>query len=269
MARKAAWEKFFDGHAPVYMDNCFTKNTVQEADFLVDELRLKPGATILDVGCGTGRHAIELARRGFMVTGVDLSSGMLAEAKKSAKKAKVAVTWVHADAACMPIDQQFDAVICLCEGAFGLLGRGDDALEQPLAILRRVGRALKPGARCLFEVLNGYATVRRHSQSDVEQNLFDPLTLSEVSECCEPGDPSAMRERSFVPTELQLLFRMAGLNVVHIWGGTAGDWRRGQINLDEMEIMVVAERSRRTRQSGTRAGFPLPVSTRTSSTEMR
>ena len=82
MTGKADWEKFFDGHAPVYMDNCFTKNTVNEVDFLVEELRLKPGATILDVGCGTGRHAIELARRGYMVTGVDLSSGMLAEAKK-------------------------------------------------------------------------------------------------------------------------------------------------------------------------------------------
>src|SRR5512136_1188758 len=101
MAKKADWERFFDGHAPVYMDNSFTNSTINEVDFLVKELRLKPSATILDVGCGTGRHAIELARRGFAVTGVDLSSGMLAEARKSAKKAKVAVTWVHANAARM------------------------------------------------------------------------------------------------------------------------------------------------------------------------
>ena len=46
---------------------------------------------------------------------------------------------------------------------------------------------------------------------------------------------------------MQLLFRTAGLNVLHIWGGTAGDWRRGQINLDEYEIMVVAEKRRRDR----------------------
>jgi 2-polyprenyl-3-methyl-5-hydroxy-6-metoxy-1,4-benzoquinol methylase len=245
MTKKADWEKFFDGHAPVYMDNCFTKNTVNEVDFLVEELRLKRGASVLDVGCGTGRHSIELARRGFMVTGVDLSSGMLAEARKSAKKAKVTVTFLHANAARMRLGQQFEAVICLCEGAFGLLGKGDDALEQPLAILRGVARTMKPGARCLFTVLNGYRMARQHSQADVEQNAFDPLTLSEVSDVSIPGVTSAMRERAFVPTELRLLFRTAGLNVLHIWGGTAGDWRRDKINLDEMEIMVVVEKKRR------------------------
>jgi hypothetical protein len=103
-------------------------------------------------------------------------------------------------------------------------------------------------------VLNGYSTVRRHSQADVEKNVFDPLTLSEVSECCDASGPFTVRERGFVPTELVLLFRAAGLNVLHIWGGTAGEWRRGKINLDEMEIMVVAEKTRRTRSSGGRAG---------------
>ena len=241
---KTDWESFFDEHAPVYMENCFTRNTLEEVDFLVTELRLAPGASILDVGCGTGRHAVELARRGFAVTGVDISSGMLAEAMKRSQEANVQVCWVHANATSFSIDRQFDGVICLCEGAFGLLGGGDDALEQPLRILDRVAHALKPGARCLFTVLNGYAMARRHSQPDVEQNLFDPRTLTERSEA-GPGCPQpapTMRERAFVPTELVLLFRSAGLRALHIWGGTAGDWGRRKIGLDEMEIMVVAEK---------------------------
>jgi hypothetical protein len=49
-----------------------------------------------------------------------------------------------------------------------------------------------------------------------------------------------VRERSYVPTELVMLFRQAGFEVEHIWGGTAGDWGRRKIHLDEMEMMVVA-----------------------------
>ena len=56
------------------MDNSFTKNTVAEVDFVLEELSLPPGSRILDVGCGTGRHAVELARRGYQITGVDISS---------------------------------------------------------------------------------------------------------------------------------------------------------------------------------------------------
>lgn len=88
MIRKNEWEEFFDGHAPVYMDNSFTKNTMKEVDFILDELNLPPGCCILDMGCGTGRHSIELARRGYQVIGVDISSGMLTEAKKAAREAR-------------------------------------------------------------------------------------------------------------------------------------------------------------------------------------
>jgi hypothetical protein len=49
-----------------------------------------------------------------------------------------------------------------------------------------------------------------------------------------------MRERGFVPTELTILFQMAGLQVLNIWGGTAGNWGRRPVDLDEMEIMVLA-----------------------------
>lgn len=81
MKRKSEWETFFNGHAPKYMNEVFTKNTAEEVDFVIDELRLKPGAAILDVGCGTGRHAaraLGLARKGYSVTGIDLSSAMRA-----------------------------------------------------------------------------------------------------------------------------------------------------------------------------------------------
>jgi hypothetical protein len=107
-----------------------------------------------------------------------------------------------------------------------------------------VEAALKPTTKCLFTVLNGLATIRRHTQEDVERNSFDPLTLTEVSDCTSIATPAeiVLRERSFVPTELVLMFRLSGLEVLQIWGGTAGNWGRRKIDLDEMEIMVLAQK---------------------------
>ena len=212
---------------------------------MLEELGISPGTAILDVGCGTGRHSIELARRGYHVTGVDISAEMLSKAADKAKAAGVSVAWLHSDATQFALDKTFDSAICLCEGAFGLLGIGDDAIEHPLAILRNISRCLKPGARVLLTVLNGFTWIRKCTQDDVEQGRFDPLTLSQVSEYCPiEGSPSLqLRDRAFVPTELVLLFQRAGMQVLNMWGGTAGNWKRQKINLDEVEIMIIASKT--------------------------
>jgi ubiquinone/menaquinone biosynthesis C-methylase UbiE len=236
------WVHFFSGHAPVYDQNCFTLNTVAEVDFLIEHLGLAPGAAVLDVGCGTGRHSVELARRGYRVTGIDVCPAMLAQARTKAVAAGVEVTWVDADARSFELPESFDAAICLCEGAFGLLGSTDDPIEQPLAILRRICAVLKPGATCLFTVLNGYRIARKSTNADVASGAFDPLMLAEVSLASAPDGSFVVRERGFVPTELRLLFTAAGLRVDQIWGGTAGSWNKQPIDLDEYEIMVLGGR---------------------------
>jgi len=245
MPERTTWEEFFDAHAPIYEENVFTKNTLREVDFLLEELSLEPGASILDVGCGTGRHSVELAKRGYTITGIDLSSAMLAKAAEAARAAGVRVDWVRSDATRFTLPGKYDAAICLCEGAFGLLGHADDPIDQPLAILRNVSRSLKPQAKALFTVLNGAAMLRRYTNKDVEQGRFDPLTMVESSALPpREGLPAVpVRERGFVPTELTLLFRLAGLSVLHTWGGTAGNWGRRALDLDEIEIMVVAQRN--------------------------
>ena len=245
MAEQTTWERFFDAHAPIYEENVFTKNTLREVDFLLDELSLQPGGWILDVGCGTGRHSIELAKRGYSVTGIDLSSEMLARAAAAADVAGVTVDWVHSDATRFSLPMKYDAAICLCEGAFGLLSQADDPIEQPLAILCNMSRSLRPKAKSVFTVLNGAAMFRKYTNKDVEEGRFDPLTIVESSAYPpQEGLPAVpVRERAFVATELILLLRLAGMSVVSMWGGTAGNWGRRPLDLDEMEIMVVARKS--------------------------
>lgn len=245
MAEKTTWETFFDAHAPVYDENVFTKNTVREVDFLLEELRLATGGSVLDVGCGTGRHAIELARRGYAVTGLDLSSEMLARAAAAAKDAAVHVEWIRANATSFSLPGDYDAAICLCEGSFGLLSQTDDPIAQPLSILCNISRSLKPQAKVVATVLSATRMLRAHSNEDVAAGRFDPLTLVESAECPpREGFPSvAVRERGFLATELTLLFRLAGLSVVNTWGGTAGNWGRRTLDLDEYEIMILATKT--------------------------
>lgn len=245
MIEKSTWEEFFDAHAQVYEDNVFTKNTISEVDFLLEELSLKPNSSILDVGCGTGRHSIELAKRGYVVTGLDLSSEMLSRATDAARSAGVNVNWVRSDAAQFSLPGEYDGAICLCEGAFGLLGQRDDSIHQPLSILCNISRSLKPQAKVVITVLNATAMIRGQTNEDVTAGRFDPITMVVSSECPprEGLPPVPVRERAFLPTELVLLCRLAGLSVLNIWGGTAGNWGKRTIDLDEMEIMIVASKN--------------------------
>jgi len=245
MTEKTTGESFFDGHAPVYDENVFTKNTLNEVDFLLEELGLAPGGSVLDVGCGTGRHSIELAKRGYAVTGLDLSSEMLARAAIAAKTAEVHVKRMRSDATSFSFPAQFDAAICLCEGSLGLLGLGDDPIAHPLSILRNISQSLKSQARVVVTVLSAARMLCRHQNEDVARGRFDPLTRVESAECPpREGLPAvAVRERGFVATELTLLFSLAGMSVINIWGGTAGNWGRRSLDLDEFEIMIVANKT--------------------------
>ena len=239
------WREFFDSYAPQYMNEVFTADSVHEVAFLLELLELPRGAAVLDIGCGTGRHAVELARAGLRVTGLDISGGMLREARQAAEAAGVELELVEADATTFDLGRAFDAAVCLCESSFGLLV-GDDPFEHDTAVLGRAFAALRPGAPLVLTALNGLRMVRAATPEEVERGTFDPVTLTtynEMTRQAEGGRRSLrLRERGYAPSELALLCRTAGFDVEHVWGGTAGDWGRRPVQLDEYEIMVVMRR---------------------------
>ena len=92
---KQWYEALFDNYAKSYDSECYVQGTVGEVDFIEKELGFDKSKRILDIGCGTGRHAIELAKRGYKVTGVDLSKSQLQRAKEKASDAKVEIEFIR------------------------------------------------------------------------------------------------------------------------------------------------------------------------------
>src|SRR2546430_17564863 len=87
--------------------------TLREVEFISDALMPAAGVELLDVGCGYGRHAIELVQRGFAVTGLDLSLPLLIRAADEAQRRALSVNFVHADMRAMAFEKQFDGAYCM------------------------------------------------------------------------------------------------------------------------------------------------------------
>lgn len=122
------------------------KNYLQECDLIEAAIARAGGArprTLLDVGCGTGQHSLELARRGFKLTGVDLSEHMLnhARAKSEALPTEQRPRWLQGDARNFEAGGPFDMAIMMFAVIGYLVGN-----EDALAGLRNIRRHLRPGA---------------------------------------------------------------------------------------------------------------------------
>lgn len=231
---------------PAYLRNAFTMGTEQEVDFLVDALGLEPGVGVLDVGCGPGRHALALARRGFEVTGVDLSERFVALAREAAEAEGLGARFVVHDVRDLPgrlVDRgPFDAAICLCQGGFGLLG-GDDA-----AVLSRIAACVRPGGAVAVSAFHSYFALRGLEAGET----FDPVT-GVLHETAVLRDAAGAERRAelwttcFTAREMALMGAAAGLDVDAVHGVSPGRYGRTTPSLDHHEVLLLARRTRGAR----------------------
>jgi SAM-dependent methyltransferase len=228
------FEPVADHLGRAYLRYSFTKGTRQEVDFLVDALGVQAGQRVLDVGCGPGRHAHELARRGVAVHGIDISQRFVDLARDDAP---AGATFERSDARHLAFEVEFDAAISLCQGAFGLVtGPGEDA-----AVLAGMARALRPGGRLAVTAFNAYFQVR-YGEGRLDAATGINHERTEVRD--EAGAPKAVDlwTHCFTPTELTTLVAAAGLRVDAIWSVEPGAYRRDAPTTESPEFLVVATR---------------------------
>ncbi|HSM55718.1 MAG TPA: class I SAM-dependent methyltransferase [Candidatus Sulfomarinibacteraceae bacterium] len=115
-----------------YDQELYTQQTREEVDFIEVIIDPRRAQRILDVGCGTGRHSLELAQRGYThITAVDLSASMLEQARAKATAEGLQITFVQKDARDLGYEAQFDLVLMLCEGGFSLMETDEMDRPQP------------------------------------------------------------------------------------------------------------------------------------------
>ena len=225
--------ELFDFLGAAYLEYSFTRGTEQEVAFLVDTLGLAPGDRLLDVGCGPGRHAHALARRGVEVVGVDLSEQFV----RLGAGGGAGPSFVRADARRLPLTGAFDAVLSLCQGAFGLVGDDDGQ------VLTEMARAVRPGGAVAFTAFSAYFAVRFLEESDT----FDAAAGANHERTTVRNEAGEEREfdlwtSCFTPRELRLLCERSGLVVARLWSVTPGAYAAAPPDLDRPEFLVVARK---------------------------
>ncbi len=234
--RNSSWyvDFFRDDYLNVYGHTFTEERAEKEAAFVASALGLMPGARVLDLCCGQGRHAVRLAKRGFRVTGLDLNRDYLELARRAAEAGNVALETVPADMRAIPFESRFDAIINMYS-SFGYL----ESEAEDFKVLESVAKALSPSGRLLLDMLNREWAVANYIQNDwhsgtdgtlyVERRDLD-LATSRMHVRFIVIDPNGGRRESvghiirlYTLTEMARLLERVGLGMTTVFGGFDGE----------------------------------------------
>lgn len=239
MSERDHWfEDLADHLGEAYLRYSFTKGTVQEVDHIVEALSLLPGDRVLDVGCGPGRHAYEMAERGIVVHGVDISERFIEIATQHAPEG---ATFARLDARSLAFDGEFDVVICLCQGAFGLMtASGDDD-----TVLAGMARALRPGGRMALSAFSAYFVVKHWEGADFDADSGVNHERTEIKSETGVSKTVDLWTGCYTPRELRLMAAAHGMRVDSISSVEPGAYGSDAATADTAEFLVIASRTER------------------------
>lgn len=252
---KQWYETLFENYGKKYDSEIFTQGTLGECDFIEEQIGRNKSLKIIDIGCGTGRHSIELTKRGYNVTGVDLSENQLKMARQKAQEAGLAINFQTQDARNLPFDGEFDLAIMLCEGGFSLM----ETDEMNFEILKNASKVLKDNGKLIFTTLNGlfplfhsvnefYKSAQKEGQSQCKECSFDLMTFRDHNTAVFEDDSGNKKElkcneRYYVPSEITWLLKSLGFTKIDIYGAKLGAFSRNdKLTTEDFEMLVIAEK---------------------------
>ena len=216
---KQWYESLFENYAQNYDKECFVQGTLGECDFIEQEINRDKSLKIIDIGCGTGRHSIELVKRGYQITGIDLSESQLKRAREKAKEQGVEIDFQKHDARDLPFKGEFDLAIMLCEGGFSLM----ETDEMNFEILKNATKALNDKGKLIFTTLNGlfplfhsvkefYKSATKEGGSECKGCSFDLMTFRDHNTIVFEDDAGNKKElkcneRYYVPSEISWVLK--------------------------------------------------------------
>ncbi|MCD4798883.1 MAG: class I SAM-dependent methyltransferase [Methanosarcinales archaeon] len=252
---KQWYETLFEDYGKKYDNENFTQGTIGECDFIEKEINYDKSLRIIDIGCGTGRHSIELTERGYKVIGIDLSESQLEQAKVKAKAQNLQIDFQKHDARNLPFKNEYDLAIMLCEGAFSLM----ETDEMNYEILQSAANSLKAAGKLIFTTLNGlfplFHSIEEFSASTTEEgnatyskNTFDLMTFRDFNITTVEDDFGNKKElecneRYYVPCEITWLLKSLEFKKIDIYGAKLGAFSRNdKLTTEDFEMLVIAEK---------------------------
>jgi SAM-dependent methyltransferase len=248
----SAWYVDFFGndYLDIYRHIFTDERAAIEVSFAERILHLSPGARVLDLCSGQGRHSVPLAQHGYQVTALDLSPAYLQLALAAAKANNVKLETVSADMRRIPFAGRFDAIINMYSSFGYLESETDDA-----QVLESVAKALKPGGRFFLDMLNREWAVANYIQNDwhsggdgtlyVERRELDLATSRMHVSFTIVGANGGRREsvghniRLYSLTEMKGMLAKVGFDEIAYYGGFDGE----VYSIDTRRMIICASKS--------------------------
>ena len=238
-------EWFGEDYLKVYLHRD-EEEAKKQVDFIEKILPLKPLKRILDLGCGSGRHALELVQRGYSVTCLDLSAVLLSLAKKKGREENCCIRFVKADMRFIPFLNVFDAVLSFFT-TFGYFKNDEENLQT----LESIQEALKPEGYFFLDYLNkthvidnlvpfdsrrenGYEVIQERYYNREEERIEKKIILKENGEVREYFESV----RLYTLEEMQCMLSKLELKLEQ----TFGDFHGNQFTTKSPRLILVGRR---------------------------